>query len=720
MKHRDKILDGDQQPDSPFRPENIPKGLRELDVWVGWKWDDGSGRWTKPPVDIKTGRKSSATDPNHWYAFDEALRSQRAGTVQGLGVALGETVMGYLVGVDLDDVRDPNTGQIDAWAQSIVDELDSYTEISPTGTGLKVFILSDSKIAGSSKCEVYHGHRYFTITGLRLQGVSQELEERTNIAVKIFGIEKPWEPSEEFEFKGQSSDFSLAKWLDDNEVENYGVCAYGDYRDAVARVQMPICPFCGNTDRPSAIIIAENGRLGYSCFHKNHCGDKHWRDFRERIQGDRALVEFDVVEESEPAVAKDTQSPQGFSASILGPPGLMGEIIGINLASAPYPQPLFALSSAIGLMATLCGRVVCDPLDIRSNLYAINVGPSGCGKAHGQKVNRDIADAIGIPKLASADWPTSEAGLLSALNELPSRLFQPEEVGKNLEAISGKRTQANDSLVAKALLQAFTLSNSVYVGQSHAKSSNDVSVLRPNACILGGTTNDVYRSLSKSMLTDGFLGRFMFFEVEFDARERNRDVQPLRIPDSIKEQASKWVGRLAAEDFAAGEPDVIEYGQGIADRLSEFQDHCDKQYLAMGSDSTDAVLWTRTAEKARKLALIYACSLEATVINAAAVDWAIELSEELTIQTLKIAEHSIAGDEFDAQCQKFLKHVRAKARADLDGWTVKRDVIRAMTLRVREYKDIEDSLRAQGRLEVGTVEKDNEKKKKKNTVIRVI
>ena len=45
-----------------------------------------------------------------------------------------------IAGVDLDHVFDPETGAIEFCAQSIVDRLNSYTEISPSGEGLRIFV----------------------------------------------------------------------------------------------------------------------------------------------------------------------------------------------------------------------------------------------------------------------------------------------------------------------------------------------------------------------------------------------------------------------------------------------------------------------------------------------------------------------------------------------------------------------------------------------------
>ena len=46
---------------------------------------------------------------------------------------------GGYVGFDLDEAVGPN-GRLKEWADDLVRRLGSYTEVSPTGTGVKVFL----------------------------------------------------------------------------------------------------------------------------------------------------------------------------------------------------------------------------------------------------------------------------------------------------------------------------------------------------------------------------------------------------------------------------------------------------------------------------------------------------------------------------------------------------------------------------------------------------
>jgi putative DNA primase/helicase len=143
--------------------ENIPRELRQRPQWVTYE----SG--TKIPLDPRTGRYASTTDSLTWGTFEEALRRAED---QGLGVGFVFSSGDPFVGVDLDECRDPESGEVAQWAQEIIEELDSYTEASPSGTGVHVITkgklpksLSKALPEVGGKIEMYSQERFFTVTG---------------------------------------------------------------------------------------------------------------------------------------------------------------------------------------------------------------------------------------------------------------------------------------------------------------------------------------------------------------------------------------------------------------------------------------------------------------------------------------------------------------------------------------------------------------------------
>jgi hypothetical protein len=80
-------------------------------------------------------------------------------------------------GVDLDDCI--HEGEVAPWATEIVEALDSYTEISPSGTGLKVYVLASKsgQRTRTGNIEMYDSGRFFTFTG-RQYGDRDSIESR--------------------------------------------------------------------------------------------------------------------------------------------------------------------------------------------------------------------------------------------------------------------------------------------------------------------------------------------------------------------------------------------------------------------------------------------------------------------------------------------------------------------------------------------------------------
>lgn len=160
--------------------ETMPAELREGEQFVVWRWERRDGKWTKPPRHARTGGAASSTDPTTWTDFPTALAyASRHYTGRG-GVGRVFTPGDPYSGVDLDDCRDPDTGEIEPWARKIIRDLDSYTEISPSGTGVKVTVRAVLPVSGkrTGNIEMYREGRYFTLTGHRLPDAPATVNER--------------------------------------------------------------------------------------------------------------------------------------------------------------------------------------------------------------------------------------------------------------------------------------------------------------------------------------------------------------------------------------------------------------------------------------------------------------------------------------------------------------------------------------------------------------
>jgi len=151
--------------------ENIPEELKLLRQWVVWKYefDEGRTRWTKPPWRADGRGHASSTNPTTWSEYETALAAYRKDGFDGIGFVL-TTDLG-IVGVDLDHCYNPATKTLAPWATTIIDHFNSYTEVSPSGTGARIFLRGQLPAGGHKKgnIEIYSGGRYLTVTGCVLQ-----------------------------------------------------------------------------------------------------------------------------------------------------------------------------------------------------------------------------------------------------------------------------------------------------------------------------------------------------------------------------------------------------------------------------------------------------------------------------------------------------------------------------------------------------------------------
>ncbi|MFC5367185.1 hypothetical protein [Salinirubrum litoreum] len=162
-----------------MRPNALPVSLRQYDQWVCWTTQERSGKATKVPLDPTSvsGGYASTADPATWGSFDSALQRATAPDVDGIGFVF--TSDDPFVGVDLDDCRDEDGLSDDA--VEIVTRLHSYTEVSPSGSGLHVLVRGSLPEGPRRKggVEAYDEARYFTMTGERLAGTPTEVNARS-------------------------------------------------------------------------------------------------------------------------------------------------------------------------------------------------------------------------------------------------------------------------------------------------------------------------------------------------------------------------------------------------------------------------------------------------------------------------------------------------------------------------------------------------------------
>ena len=165
--------------------KNIPEALKQRNQWIGWKAKPkGNGKIDKLPVDPRTGKVSDANDPSIHCSFEEALDGVKLFELAGPGFVFTEE--DPFSGVDLDDCV--INQELQAEQRRTVQKLNSYTEFSPTETGVKTFL--EGTLPGPNKntdpIEMYSNSRFFTVPGNILNGNSALVEPRQRELEEVY------------------------------------------------------------------------------------------------------------------------------------------------------------------------------------------------------------------------------------------------------------------------------------------------------------------------------------------------------------------------------------------------------------------------------------------------------------------------------------------------------------------------------------------------------
>ncbi len=164
----------------------LPFFLRQ---WVVGRYETrpGKEKLAKVPYQPRTGHRARTDTPATWGTWLQALARYQHGGWQGVGFVF--TASDPFCGIDLDDRRDPATVEIASRAQQMVDALESYTEVSPSGRGLHILVrgaLPEHVGRKRGAVEVYDALRYFAMTGKRLAGTPASLEERQGETLALY------------------------------------------------------------------------------------------------------------------------------------------------------------------------------------------------------------------------------------------------------------------------------------------------------------------------------------------------------------------------------------------------------------------------------------------------------------------------------------------------------------------------------------------------------
>lgn len=162
-----------------FYPDGLPQELKDTALWCVWKYErrEGQDKPTKVPYNARTGGRAMSNSPSTFTSYQTAVKALERGGYDGLGVG----VFNGLCAIDIDDCLDEN-GTPSPLARDIVSTMQSYTETSPSGRGVRIFFRADGF--------AYDRQRFFTMNAK--QGLEIYVSGATSKFLTCTGHSDPW------------------------------------------------------------------------------------------------------------------------------------------------------------------------------------------------------------------------------------------------------------------------------------------------------------------------------------------------------------------------------------------------------------------------------------------------------------------------------------------------------------------------------------------------
>jgi hypothetical protein len=364
---------------------------------------------------------------------------------------------------------------------------------------------------------------------------------------------------------------------------------------------------------------------------------------------------------------KETKQEErkNFPQHLLKIPGLVGDIANYILNQAHKPQPLLSLAASLSACGTIMGRKVQTSTGLRTNIYTIAVGESGCGKEVPRQIIRRIFNEADIfPQVAVEDI-ASDSSIITSLSKEPSSLFLLDEIGRFFKSTQSYKQTAYLYKISGLFLRLYGAANGPFCGKIYSDSEKNKIIQQPNVSIFGTTVpKTLYESLSMDEVSDGFLSRFLIFESENPDPDKQKIIMN-PVPDKIIENIQLWknisenIKPYSLVDIIP-KPIIIQKTKNAEEIFDEFENQLQSFRNRLRKDKKPASLYVRTSAQAEKLALIRACGIahDQAIIDEQDALWACELSKFISDNIYYIVEHYVSDNKTEDNIKRLLRYVK--------------------------------------------------------------
>lgn len=669
----------------------IPIELQKLPQWV-------CAGPNKKPINPRNGKLASPTDYRTWGTYEQATQAREKFKLPHIGFVLSENDP-YCI-IDLDK---PQTEEQAVRHKSILQHLDSYTEISQSGNGLHIIVKAKTpKGYNKDKVELYSNERYIIITGNILDQEKPINDRQDIIDNMVLQLEK------------------LGRY--DAKVEK--ICIDNVDIFEVAEVHESICSNAYVADEYELLCKGNwKGRLNYqsqsdadfnlACIIREHTDNeevakklftltgmfreekpKPYLDYTfnrakncipEKVELVDASTLLNKQKEEIKAPAKAIQG-KTYSFSEY-PPGLIGELAEYMYSAAIRPVREMALAGALSLVAGIAGRSYTIS-NTGLNQYIVLLAGTGKGK---ESIANGIASLIkavekDMPSIREFEGPSSFSSgqaLMKHIADQPCFFSLFSEFGLLMQGMSGANAADHKRMYRQALLQLYTKSgpNDIVNPSVYAKKEDSTELVRcPSITLLGESTPEAfYPALSEELIKEGLIPRFHVMEYRGIRPPRNKNAFHRPNKELIKKLQTLTIAACHTANNDSRCPVLIS--SGAEELLDRFDEYCDKQINNPDTNEVTKELWNRAHLKALRFSALVAVgnNVHKPVVSEQDALWSIKLVTNGALTVISRFEKGEVGEGESVHESKIREVIRGYFDMDksqlVDSYAVKEAVI---------------------------------------------
>ena len=606
--------------------------LEDYRQWVTWVRNENGDKF------FSSWRNTVAksNDPNTWCNYDD-LRE-----LPNKCFVFSESDPFF--GIDLDGCLDEH-GQPNETTQQIIGLFVGVASIEVsqsgkglhiTGVGKKISERAVYSVAGQ-RIEVYDRKRFWIVTGTPFNGCEcnelVDCQAQLDAALEWFESESPASKATTAAPSKTSAPISIGSvgpsdlqeraraYLSKIPVPGPGqrnnvifsACGHlHAFRDhagcklSVDEIAAIVWEWCGSTIGESFDWVRDRARTS------EVCGTPRAPKVSESIPSTtgkpRIRINFGPEQDDED-LQKD---PEVFYRENLPERGIIREVFDYYEQVSLSPSATIGLATAVAFCEWLFGRRIQSESDLRTNDLNLIVAPTGAGKETAEKTIARILRQAGLPNCQIPSNVQSGNGFLNAIEKEPCSIWVKDEFGVYIESVYGKKKQPMDAQVGRLLLELYGKADGVYSGNAHASGSKYM-IDQPHLVLLGmSTAGSIFESLGHRDVEQGTINRIAFWIIRDrpPLKKVQRSTDP---PEQLIEKVRQWARYKPGEDVPyLDDPTQSRFvampfrcfmTQAAKDR---FEKHRNDIYgTSITEDDARAAIWTRTAARSLKLAMIH-------------------------------------------------------------------------------------------------------------------